>query len=121
MATCDLCDRPIEEGAPVYKASQVRDAVHAGLRPDDDPSLDVASWLDYVEHDKTHWPLSPPCAARLNHSPARATPGLTDEPLVAATTPLADSAPPSPPVSEIAPASTAESKSMGSMGKVWML
>ena len=121
MATCDLCDRPIEEGAPVYKASKVRDAVHAGLRPDDDPSLDVASWLDYVEHDNTDWTLCSICAARVDQLTAPATTGLTDEPPVAATTPLADSAPPSPPVSKIAPASTAETKSTGSMGKVWLL
>ena len=87
MATCDLCDRPIEEGAPVYKASQIRDAVHDGLRPDDDPSLDVTSWLDYVEHDNTDWTLCPTCAARINQLTAPATTGLRDEPSVAATTP----------------------------------
>jgi hypothetical protein len=78
MATCDLCDRPLEDGAPVYKASQVRDAVHGGLRPDDDPSLDVASWLDYVEHDNTDWTLCPTCAARVDQLSAPATTGLTD-------------------------------------------
>jgi parvulin-like peptidyl-prolyl isomerase len=117
MATCDLCDRPIEEGAPVYKASQVREAVHAGLRPDDDPSLDVASWLDYVERDNTDWTLCPICSARVDQFTAPATMGLTDDAAAAATTPLTQSAQPRP-VSEIAPAATVESKSMG---KVWLL
>jgi peptidyl-prolyl cis-trans isomerase C len=74
MATCDLCDRPVEAGAPAYPAAKVREAARAGLRPEADGSFDMDAWVQYVEQDTTEWTLCASCAARVGALTGEAAP-----------------------------------------------
>jgi hypothetical protein len=76
MSVCDLCNVPVGANATSYSASQIRRAVHAGLRPNS-TSVELGAafgmskeateqaWIQQVMTDMTDWLLCPACSAKL--------------------------------------------------------
>src|SRR5436305_1261848 len=80
MGNCDLCNVSIDAHAKRYSASQMREAVRAGLRPDNTSPLAAmamivgdsidevyAGWVQQVMTDHTDWAMCSACTARVEN------------------------------------------------------
>jgi len=75
MNVCDLCSVPLGANSTRYSASQIKKAVHAGLRPNS-TSVELGAafgmskeathqaWIRQVMADKTDWLLCPAWSQR---------------------------------------------------------
>lgn len=82
MNVCDLCNTPLGANATRFSASQVKEAVRAGLRPSS-ISFELGAafgmskedseraWIHRVMTDNTDWLLCPACRARYEQYASR--------------------------------------------------
>ena len=78
MNVCDLCSVPLGVNSTRYSASQIRQAVRAGLRPNS-TSVELGAafgmskettnnaWTQQVMTDNTDWLLCPSCSVKYTH------------------------------------------------------